>query len=74
MGRTVQDNVSERLDALEIKASYAEDLLDQLNLTIYQQQQMIERLCQELVLLREQAGQGASAAQRHLRDEIPPHY
>ena len=32
-----------RLNELEIKASFTEDLLDQLNLTIYRQQQQIQR-------------------------------
>lgn len=37
-------NVLQRLESLEIKASFTEDLLDQLNMTIYQQQQLIDRL------------------------------
>lgn len=63
-----------RLEALEIKAAYAEDMLDQLNLTIYQQQQMLERLMRELVQLREQSSQSSQGTPRSLRDEIPPHY
>ena len=38
----------QRLTELEIKASYAEDLLDQLNQIIYRQQQQIDRLEREL--------------------------
>jgi SlyX protein len=67
--------VAERLNELEIKASYAEDLLEQLNLTIYRQQQQIDGLLAQLGQLREQvqaAGQGG--APRNLRDELPPHY
>lgn len=61
-----------RLDELEIKASFTEDLLDQLNLTIYRQQQQIDGLAQQLVQLRQQmpeAGRGT-----HPGDELPPHY
>ncbi|WP_312304447.1 SlyX family protein, partial [Pulveribacter sp.] len=38
------DDIAQRLEALEIKASFTEDLLDQLNLTIYRQQQHIDEL------------------------------
>ena len=38
----------ERLEALEMKAAYAEDLLDALNLTIYRQQLQITQLQREL--------------------------
>jgi hypothetical protein len=34
----------QRLTELEIKASYTEDLLDQMNLALYRQQQQIDRL------------------------------
>ncbi|HQQ69845.1 MAG TPA: SlyX family protein, partial [Alicycliphilus sp.] len=38
----------ERLEALEVKAAFMEDLLDQLNLTIYRQQQQIAELLRGL--------------------------
>ena len=70
-----QQRIVERLESLEIKASFAEDLLDQLNLTIYRQQELIDRLTQEVVQLRQQAPDGgAGGAPRNLRDELPPHY
>ncbi len=65
----------ERVTELEIKSSYAEDLLDQLNMTIYRQQEQIDRLILEVRQLREQsrnASQDGSAA--NPRDELPPHY
>lgn len=65
----------QRLTELEIKASYTEDLLDQLNLVIYRQQQEIDALARTVAQLRQQmpeAGGGAGA--RNLRDELPPHY
>ena len=63
-----------RLDALEIKAAFAEDLREQLNLMVYRQQQQIERLQRELAQLRQQMPEGSGAAPRNLRDELPPHY
>lgn len=66
---------SDRLDALEIKASYAEDLLEQLNLTVYRQQQQIDALQRKLRELEErQSPDSAGSAPRSLRDELPPHY
>ncbi|RZL96754.1 MAG: SlyX family protein [Variovorax sp.] len=67
-------DVARRLDELEIKASYTEDLLDQLNLTIYRQQQQIARLVEEVVQLRQQGADATSGGTRNLRDELPPHY
>ena len=64
----------QRLNDLEIKASYTEDLLDQLNLTVYRQQQQIDDLARELLRLRQQVPEGGGAAPRNLRDELPPHY
>jgi len=68
------DEIVQRLEALEIKASFTEDLLDQLNLTIYQQQQLIDRLTQEVIQLRQQVPEGGPQGPRNLRAEIPPHY
>ena len=62
-----------RLTDLEVKASFTEDLLDQLNQTIFRQQQMIERLARELSTLRDQIPEGSTPF-RSLRDELPPHY
>ena len=71
---TPPDNIDQRLTELEIKASYSEDLLDQLNLTIYRQQQQIDRLGQELSVLRQQMPEPGDGAPHNLRDELPPHY
>lgn len=63
-----------RIDELEVKSAFAEDMLDALNATVYRQQQAIERLQREVRELREQIAAAAPAEGRSLRDEIPPHY
>ena len=68
-------DTDQRLTELEIKASYSEDLLEQLNLIIYRQQQQIDALVHEVRSLRQQVPQvGSTSAPRNLRDELPPHY
>jgi SlyX protein len=63
---TPMDNsqdIERRLLELEVKASFADDLLEQLNQIIVRQQQQIDRLLRE-----------GAAPFRSLRDELPPHY
>ena len=66
--------LQERIMELEIKASYTEDLLEQLNMTIYRQQQQIDLLINEVRELKRQAPEGGGAAVSNLRYELPPHY
>ncbi|WP_235027081.1 SlyX family protein [Cognatazoarcus halotolerans] len=67
--------LSLRIEALEAKLVFAEDLLETLNLTVYRQQQHIERLQKQLARLAEQvAGNTGAGEARNLKDEIPPHY
>ena len=61
-----------RIEELEIKASFAEDLLDQLNVTVFRQQEQLDRLVQQITQLRQQIPEGSST--RTLRDDLPPHY
>lgn len=63
-----------RLTDLEIKISYNEHQIEELNLTVYRQQQQIDFLIGELRALREQVKSSLPTEQRSLRDEIPPHY
>jgi SlyX protein len=64
-----------RITELEIKLTYAEDLLEQLNLTVFRQQQRIDLLQQELRLLNNRMENlAASEEKSDLREEIPPHY
>jgi len=63
-----------RLTDLEVKLGLADDMLDQLNKTLFRQQQMIERLARELGELRQQMPDSAGSNFRSLRAEIPPRY
>ena len=67
-------DTEQRLTELEIKASYSEDLLEQLNMAIYRQQLQIDALLHELQQLRQQQSGSNTGAPRNLRDELPPHY
>lgn len=68
------NDTEQRLTELEIKASYAEDLLDTLNQQVARQQDQIELLLREVSRLRQRGEGGASVAPRDPRDELPPHY
>ena len=63
-----------RITELEIKITYMEDLVEELNRTVYRQQQQIELLANELRNLRDQVQNAMPQEKRSLRDEIPPHY
>jgi SlyX protein len=63
-----------RLTEIEIKLSYAEDLLDELNRTVFRQQEQIDRLRGQVALLQRQLEDLAPSERRELREEIPPHY
>lgn len=63
-----------RITELEVKLGFCEDLLDELNRTVFRQQQQIDQLQAELKVLREQVRASLPAEPRSLKDEIPPHY
>lgn len=65
-----------RLTELEVKVGFADDLLDQLNRTVFRQQQQIEQLARELAALRERVREMADTPRtaRDPGDEVPPHY
>ncbi len=78
------DASAARLDELEIRLSFFEDLLDSLNGLVARQSEQIEALGRELRRLRERldgtvsaqegaAGHDSAAAPGYL-DERPPHY
>ncbi|MEP6771160.1 MAG: SlyX family protein [Polaromonas sp.] len=65
----------QRLTALEIKASFTEDLLDQLDKVIVRQQQQIDALIREVAALKTGTPRdGDVTVSRSLRDDLPPHF
>ncbi len=63
-----------RIAELEIKLSHCEDSIDELNRTVFRQQQQMELLqAQMRELYRISQSEGATES-NGLRDEIPPHY
>ncbi|MGA8515489.1 MAG: SlyX family protein [Burkholderiaceae bacterium] len=65
---------AQRLTELEIKASFTEETLEQLNQVVIRQQAQIDLLVRELTVLREQSQQGQMGVPRNLRDDLPPHF
>lgn len=68
------NTTDQRLTDLEIKSSFQEDLLDQLNTIIVRQQQEIDLLLREVRQLRQQMPESAGNAFSQASEELPPHY
>ena len=66
--------VERRLNELEIKASFSEDLLEQLDKVVIRQQQQIDLLIREVTELRQPAANDNANPHRSLRDDMPPHF
>lgn len=67
--------MSGRLTDLEIKASFMEDVLEQLDQVVVRQQTQIDALIRELAALKQSGNQSVDVgAARNLRDELPPHF
>ena len=70
--------MTDRITELQIKLSLMEDLVEELNRTVFRQQAQIDLLQAQLRHLygQLQASTDAAAAEKpfSLRDEIPPHY
>lgn len=64
----------QRLEALEVKACYADDLLEVLNATVIRQQLEIDQLRLALLTWRAAGAGEQTGESRSLRDELPPHY
>ncbi|MCW5631570.1 MAG: SlyX family protein [Rhodoferax sp.] len=63
-----------RLTNLEIKLSFTEDMVEELNKTVFRQQQQIDWLIREVDKLRQQSPEDGAAGPRNPGDETPPHY
>ena len=68
------DIIDQRLTNLEIKATYTEDLVEQLDKIIAQQQQQLSQLLREVTELRQAAPESMLNNPRTIRDELPPHF
>lgn len=73
-GMDKPNDTEQRLMELEVKASFTEDLLDQLDQVIVRQQEQIDQLVRELARLRQQPGDAGSGGPRAASDDLPPHY
>lgn len=72
---SLSDKTDQRLIDLEIKASFTEDALEQLNQVVVRQQQEIEWLMREVRALRQQVPEGAGQASfSRPGEDLPPHY
>ena len=68
--------IEERLNELEAKLAFTEDLIETLNQTVIRQQGQLDSMQQQLRLLHQRMQDAApdDARARSPRDEIPPHY
>lgn len=69
-----KSEIETRLERIETKLSFAEDLLEELNRLAFRQQAQIERLEAHIQRLGERTDQAPSLTTRDPRDDIPPHY
>ena len=73
-GMQYPPDIERRLTDLEIKASFQEDLLEELNRTAFRQQQQIDLLVRDVLRLRQQIPEAGAGVSGGARDELPPHY
>ncbi len=69
--------ITGRLTDLETKASFMEDVLEQLDLVVVRQQAQIDVLIREVAALKQSGNPSGGVdvgAARDLRDELPPHF
>lgn len=71
---TDSDTTDQRLTNLEIKATYTEDLVEQLDKIVAQQQQQIDLLLREVAALRQPAADSTQTTVRNLQEDLPPHF
>ena len=68
---------AQRLTDLEIKASFTEDLLEQLDQVVVRQQKQIDQLVQAVLALQQASADGppsVTSNSRNLADDLPPHF
>ena len=63
-----------RLTELEIKTSFNEDMLDQLNQVVIRQQQQIDALVRQVERLRQRIPEAGGGLFSRAGADLPPHY
>ncbi|MFT6632101.1 MAG: SlyX protein [Bacteriovoracaceae bacterium] len=66
--------LEKRIIDLEVKFSFQEDLLAELNEIVTKQQFTIDKLQREMQVIQSTMESGDGAENRSLKDDIPPHY
>lgn len=66
--------IEERLNELEAKLAFAEDLIETLNQTVIRQQGQLDLLQRQIRLLHQQLLDSLPDNAHTPKDEIPPHY
>ena len=64
----------ERLEALEIKAAYQEDLLQHLNRQVFEQQNIIDQLQKAFIGISARLKDLSEGGADNNGHELPPHY
>ena len=72
--KSAYNATEQRLTDLEIKVTFTEDLLEQLDQVIVRQQQQIDALVREVNELRQPSTDGGMRPARSLHDDLPPHF
>ncbi len=63
-----------RLINLEIKVSFTEDMVEELNKALFRQQEQIDMLIEQLNTLRLQQSEEVPVGPHRAGEELPPHY
>ena len=71
---SITTETDQRLTNLEIKATYMDDLVDQLEQIIVRQQQQVDALLRSVAELRLPSTDGGLGPVRSLQDDLPPHF
>ena len=66
--------MEDRLNELEAKVAFAEDLVETLNQIVIRQQGQLDSLQQQMRRLHQQFKDARPDETHTLRDELPPHY
>ena len=63
-----------RLINLEIKVSFTEDMVEELNKALFRQQEQIDMLIQQVNKLRLQQSEEVTVGAQRAGEDLPPHY